>query len=295
MGMPGMMSDDGTRYYDADLTYATSNGVWKPYALNMDGFSGSDPQMAADQFDFGNGTRRTQEREVAGHRLLAQSGANVGYLRVYRFDGELRRICKSFAGAHDQTLAPNGDVWIANGQVTRYQRTGWDASGCPIYDSGTTVPPAPGVSDAYRLAVDGTTIYVMGYDSSCPFESGFDDWKFAGKCLARFDGLPTSSGWSARAWKINVPWNTYPDRPVSMDAAGSRVAVAYLSTASTNQGHVRIFNSSNGSFISDLVPDKSIFGPEPGWDDMFDALTVKNGLISVQANGQDKTILITPQ
>jgi Bacterial Ig domain/Fibronectin type III domain len=299
-GMPGMASDDGSRFYDGDLTYAKSGGVWKPFALNMDGFSGADPEMDTPNLNIASVTRATQEREVSGHRLLAQSGANTDYLRVYRFDGELRRICKSFGGARDYTLADNGDVWrVADpagtgARVTRFARNGWDASGCPAYDAGTTMPASPGISDPHRIAVDGTTVYVMGYNADFLFESGFDDWKFSGKLVARFNGLPTSSGWPTQAWRIAVPWSTYPDRPTSMDASGSWVAVAYLGGgAGVGQGHIRVFNSANGSLVSDLVPPASLLGPLYGWNDMLKSITMKNGLISDEGNGQDKTILIT--
>ena len=291
-GMLGSPSNDGSRYYVNGVTYGKgSDGRYSPYALNVDGFSGTDPRVADphEYFD-------TQEVEPSGHRLIGERESNGSWLRLYRFDGELARWCRTFTGSQkDWFLASTGDVWRARGggSVSRVRATGFDASGCPTYAAEETMPLPPGLGEVDRVDVDGSTVYVSGYGPSGPFESGFDDWKFSGKLLARFDGLPTSSGWPSRRWLTSVPWGTYPDRPVSISASGDKVAVAYLRAADANRGYIRLFHASDGSnYASVRAPDT--YGSEVGWYDSFDSIDFKGSVLSAEANGEDKTVLITP-
>ena len=101
-------------------------------------------------------------------------------------------------GTSGQPPSPAVRYSVADSRVRRQQRSHL----CGPRDVSRT----PGFNDTRRFEVHGTTVYVSGYGPGAAFEAGPDDWKFSGKRIARFNQLPTASGWGTAAWAIQVPW-----------------------------------------------------------------------------------------
>jgi hypothetical protein len=294
IGMPGEANSDKSRFYTNNVTYERVNGRWEPRALNIDGFSG-DPRFPNGVLDHRSGSSTTVYREFGGHRWIAKPGngpsTSSPTMRVFRLDGEIGRLTNTFTGSfRDWWIAENGDVWKgqSNGTVQHFRMIGI-SNGVPQYAAAAITPPAPGFTSVYRMEVHGNTVYVSGYGPGAEFEAGFDDWKFSGKRIARFNGLPTASGWSSRAWTTSVFWGAYPNRPVSMSTDGDRVAVAYLRGVGLNKGGIRLYDADTGAPVGNEFSFPAEYGTDVGWFDMPRSLTSKNGLMGVEANGQAKT------
>jgi hypothetical protein len=288
MGQPGEVNNDGSRFYAGNITYQRqADGHYTPYAVNVDPFTGNDPRLPNGTLTFGNSTTRTDYREFDGQKWIARHQANNDYLRVYRLDGEIARFVRGFPSKPGQAIADNGDVWQASGnQVTRYPYTGNSTWGAAV-----TYPAPAAFNDLRRIEVHGSSVYLSGYGSGAAFEAGFDGWKISGKRVARYDALPTGSGWIAPRWTVDVPWPAYPQKPTSMSTDGTTVAVAYLSGGdSRSQGYVRTYDAATGAAQLRLVPPAE-YGEMYGWLDMMESIAFKNGVLSWEGIGQNKSIL----
>jgi hypothetical protein len=297
IGMPGEENPDKSRIYVSNITYERqADGRYEMRALNINGFAG-DSAFGSLDYDHRNAAQTTHYREINRCRFLVKIQANAAWLRIYRLDGELRTLTNTFSpvsGSRDMFVAQNGDLWrpMRNGTVQRQRLTG--TTNCvPTYAPVETFPAPPGFTDLERMEVHGASVFVSGYGSGATFEAGVDDWKFSGKRIARFDALPTASGWPAARWSRLVTWNAWPDRPVSFSTDGSKVAVAYLRGTGLTNGIVRMYDAGTGADLpSRTFPTE--YGREAGSFDMMRSITYKDGRMVLEANGQDKTVLLIP-
>jgi hypothetical protein len=292
MGQPGEPSNDGTRFYANNITYQNVGGHYVPYAVNIDPFTGGDPRFPNAALDFSSGTTRTDYREFDGQKWIAKHGPNNDYLRVFRFNGEIAQFVRQFSASEGESIADNGDVWQAGGNtVTRYPYTGNSTWGAAV-----TYPAPPAIDDLRRIEVHGNSVYLSGFDADVPFVAGFDDWKNSGRRIARYDALPTGSGWPAPRWTVDVPWQISSTgwtglNPTSLSTDTNTVAVGYLQGGdSRGQGYVRLYDASTGAFLQTLVPPAD-YGELYGWLDMKESVAFKNGILSMEANGQNKDML----
>lgn len=299
-GAPGEMLADGSRAYVNFLTYAPQNGRYEPYACNIDRFTDpSDPRMPST-VELASATYATFVRELSGHRILFREDSTNIELQVYRFDGEIAHFSTTFnggSGARHWWPAPNGDLWfVTDTDVARYALTGFDGSGNPTYGAAEHMGSPALFNRIGRIDVRGNTVYLLGFNAANPWPEGTtDDWKMAGKVLAKYSTLPTvGGGWPAATWNVVVPLNTPTDYATSLTAEDNVVAVGYHQSGPViGQGHIRLYNAANGSQYDDWEPPIT-YGDHWGSLDMLHSITLSHGWCFVEANGENKTIMFTP-
>jgi hypothetical protein len=182
-----------------------------------------------------------------------------------------------------------GDVWQAgqeNTGIRHFPLQGLDPHGNPIYTYAsmrTTPTPAPfsepdGGLQRIEYDSENDVMYLGGYTAEHPFSH----WGQVGKVVARYDNW--SSGNRTARWQIVLPYeNTAEDVgdwPKAMSVAGSKLFVAYLSTAK-----VHVYDTETGTQEAELSPGSEV-GSESGWVD------IPYGIRAYQRNSGEYLIFV---
>jgi hypothetical protein len=315
----GEPSLDGERFYASSVAYGRgADGRYRLRALTIDPFRApKDPRVATSE-PLGLGTTTTTHvRDLAGRRYLAQVDGRGEWLRLFRLDGLIARHAATFQGGKvavvgrrvvtpgnlpqsDWYMSRNGDVWRPSqaGPVWRYRLNRVTAAGTPIFRHAKKdrFPAPPGFTDVRRIEVHGDAVYVSGYGPG-EFPTGeFDDWKWSGRRMARFNSLPTAYGWPAPVWSRLIHWGPYPggagmDRPASWAVDGNRIAIGYQKEPNGPRNYLRILNAADGLELRE-VHWPARFG-QAGWLDVMRALTFTNGWVWVEEGHLGKLTGVT--
>jgi hypothetical protein len=293
----GEPSADNERFYTQTMSYRRVNGRFESYAFTADPFRDADPRLSGGPLNLSRVTT-TLVRDLGARRYLAQVERRGANLNVYRLDGEIGRHVRTFSAGlagDDWFMAENGDVWRPgrNGQVQRYALTSLSPE---AWTPPQTFPAPPGFSSLRRIEVHGSTVYVSGYGPGAEFEAGFDDWMWSGKRIARFNDLPTASGWPAAAWARLLPWGPNPghapqDRPNGWSTDDNRIALAYQAD-SGNKGYLKLLSAATGADAGEIHwPAR--FGLT-GWYDIMRPVTYVNGQVWAEENHLGKLLMVQP-
>ena len=282
----GEASDDGKRFYVGTTGYTRgTDGRFAVSACTIDPFANpTDPRFSSGPLGHGL-TTTTHVRDIAGERFLFQhDGGDT--MRIYRLTGDIAELHASIqpgiGGIQDWFPTEDGDVFgcSQDGPVVRVP---WGQT------TATNLGAPPGFVDVRRIEVHGSSVYVSGYGSG-EFMAEFDDWRWAGKRLARFDTLPTP--WPTPRWSKLVHWGPNPggagmDRPASWSADDDLVALGYQDEpVGDNRSYLRIISALDGSEVAEIHWPAE-FG-ECGWFDTFRAVSFRNGEVWCEENHLSK-------
>ena len=207
-------------------------------------------------------------RQLAGQTFLFTTACTqmAGGFLIKKMDGQTAVPAGSIGnGSWAWWVEPDGNIWNVNGSnyVTRYQFTGLDATGNPVYNTAhpDNFPAPKEVSGIQRVHYDSTSdaLYVTGYDAADPNPAS--EWGRTGTVFARYNGWV--SGSRTLAWKIvlpldnpstNIPVSTLKDMWIAGDYA------FFVTCNSQPKEIIYVYSLATGAQVGTILPGSNIAG-----------------------------------
>ena len=299
----GMSVYSGTEGTNA--SWQGVNSQYLPTSYTADPFTYAGLETRCWDFNSGNSYNAYGNTcwvcDVAGHRYVVMDFTFGDPLRIYQLDPSSQILIPRVVLNLNGSIVTNGtsvassyrgnldwfvergtmNVWTCNGtNVYRINFQGAAADGTPQYSpahidtfpmpSQVGSPTNGSPHNVQTINVVNGVVYVSGFMSSdAAFQSGSVEYSSVGRHIWKFPSLPTSAGWPAPSWRLDITYPSplpgggstaeqYPSA-FAVDQTTGLLGIVYRADGANSGSAGFAFFTDNGSTVS----GKTVTGSGP--------------------------------